>query len=150
MNNNKKQKIVDALINAGKGANLNSLANTLSWVQFEIPGINSAEDSLHYEIRWSKFKDNASGHDGKTLYIELHAEKHKCAKKYKAIAKAKGLGRLEYFFYDSNRYVGFRIKGIKYDLSQVLNRINGRNSLIHNIIQDVLSLDVECKRNGFY
>jgi hypothetical protein len=150
MNNKKKQKIVDALINAGKGANLNSLANTLSWVQFEIPGVNSTEDSLHYEIRWSKFKDNASGHDGKTLYIELHAEKHNCAKKYKHIAMTKGLGRLEYFFYNSNRYVGFRIKGINYDLDQVLSRINGGNSLIHNIIQDVLSLDVECKRNGFY
>ena len=62
----------------------------------------------------------------------------------------KGLGRLEYFFYNSNRYVGFRIKGINYDLDQVLSRINGGNSLIHNIIQDVLSLDVECKRNGFY
>ena len=150
MNNKKKQKIVDALINAGKGANLNSLANTLSWVQFEIPGVNSTEDSLHYEIRWSKFKDNASGHDGKTLYIELHAEKHNCAKKYKHIAMTKGLGRLEYFFYNSNRYVGFRIKGINYDLDQVLSRINGGNSLIHNIIQDVLSLNVECKRNGFY
>lgn len=150
MNNKEKQKIVEALINAGKGFNLNPLANTLSWVQFEIPGVNSTEDSLHYEIRWSRFKDDASGHDGKTLYIELHAEKHNCAKKYKGIAKIKGFGRLEYFFYGSNRYVGFRIKGIKYDLDQVLNRINGGNSLIHNIIQDVLSLDVECKRNGFY
>ena len=83
MNNKEKQKIVEALINAGKGFNLNPLANTLSWVQFEIPGVNSTEDSLHYEIRWSRFKDDASGHDGKTLYIELHAEKHNCAKNTK-------------------------------------------------------------------
>ena len=150
MTNNEKQVIVNALIKEGKRLNLKSFAVCLSWVQFEVPNVKSADDTLHYEIRWSKFKNDASDHDGKTLYIELHAEKHNYAKKYKNIAKTKGLGRLESFLYDSGKYIGFRIKGKKYDLTKILDSANNGCLLIQNVIQDVLSLDRECRRNRFF
>ena len=71
MNNKEKQKIVEALINAGKGFNLNPLANTLSWVQFEIPGVNSTEDD-YSGVKKPPFRNGGNRQTG-TLETALAA-----------------------------------------------------------------------------
>lgn len=139
MNSNDKQKIVNALINGLRNSFI-LLDNTLSWVQFKIPRVKrSASNTVHYEIRWSKFKNNQSGHDGKTLFIELHAERLGFADKFRS--NKNRLSALKCFFYDSGKSIGFR-ENRKYDLKKVLDGINGKNQLIQNIIQDIQNFDL--------